>query len=1679
MSDESMAVSSQSEPPGPEEREPGSTRSSAQDLGDITAHRLPDGLQQLQQTVGYDGDTVDYYRFELREAREVRMALEPRSGEVELYLEDSAGNVLSRSMAFQSYELVVRTLLAGTYYLRVLPVGTGGSEYEFKYGVLAADAAWRPWGNEPGLAARLGTPSFAEPSYAFALSENTDGSGVRVSLGAVSAVDPNGEALHYSLAGGNESGRFAIDETSGEVFYVGSGEDYESGVGAYELTVRASDGTHTVDATVTVTVTDTPEAPVFGASSYAFELVENTDGGETRIALGTVRAVDPEGDTVRYALVGGNDSGLFAIDEASGELFYVGPGEDYESGAGPYELTVRASDGTHTVDATVTVTVTVTDAPEAPEFSETSYAFELAENTDGSEARIALGTVQAVDPDGRDTLRYALVGGNDSGLFAIDAASGELFYVGPGEDYESVTGPYELTVRASDGAQTVDAPVTVAVTDVRGDSEAPDGDLPADRTTDAVVRVDEGPMRSDIESTRDVDWFAVDLVGGRTYQFDQRGRSSGDGTLLDPFLLGLFDSVGAYIQGTTAPDGGIRYDSRLEFTAPRDGRYYIAAAGNGYEESGTGTYELEVRTVPVPVFGASSYAFELAENADGSDARVSLGAVQAVDPDGGTLRYRLVGGNVSGLFSIDASSGEIYYVGTGEDFESEVASHRLTVRASDGTYTADATVTVTVTDAPEAPAFTQSSYAFELAENTDGGETRIALGTVQAADPDGDTLRYTLVGGNDSGLFAIDEASGEIFYVGSGEDFESGAGPYELTVRASDGTHTVDNIVTVTVADEAEAPAFEESRYGLVLPDEVDGSTNRVLLGRVQATDPDGDSVSYSLVGGNESGLFGIDEASGEVFYVGSQSDLQGGAGSFELTVRASDGTHTVDAVAIVTVIESDSGSEKPPTRQGESEPTEEDLPTERSTRGEVLVDAEPVQGALLSQSDRDWFAVTLAAGRTYVFSLESEVPNGGTTPVIRGLRDSNGNVVPGIQDGTEVRYSTDADASEAVYYVEIGGEGNFDQTAKASHGLVALSAGLEPRSGNIYVVCNYWLWANDITETTDVEDDYPAGRDTTATVAVGSSANGEIERSGDRDWFAVTLEAGKSYRIELEGRSTSAGTLWDPYIRGVHDTNGNLVAGTTDDDKGVGWNSRLHFDPDATATYYIAAGAYGGHTGTYRMSVWEVNDDDFPADTDTTATVAAGSPATGVIERPGERDWFAVTLEAGTRYRIDLEGRFTSAGTLSDPHLEGIHDENGNPIPGTTNDNGGLGYNSRLYFRPEASGIHYIAAGASRNHTGTYRLSVTEVGDDDHPAGTDTTATVAVGGMAVGDIEQPGDEDWFAVTLEAGKFYRIDLKGASTTSGTLQNPYLRGVHDASGEPIPGANDDNGGFIGNSRLYFHADTTGIHYIAAGAARGYTGTYRVFVSEIMDDYPAGTGTTATVAVGGAATGKIHYPGDYDWFAVTLDAGKSYHIDLEGWNTSAGSLWNPYIHRIYDANGNPIPGTTNDDGGHFFNSRLLFEPETTGTYYVAAGSRPMRSITGVDLTGTYRLSVREMIDDHPAGTDTSATVAVGGTTTGDIERPYDRDWFAVTLEAGKSYRIDLEGSDTSAGTLRDPYLRGIHDADGNRISGTSNNDGGVGDNSRTRFEPDATGTYYIAAGAYLDGTGTYELSVEEVL
>ncbi len=527
---------------------------------------------------------------------------------------------------------------------------------------------------------------------------------------------------------------------------------------------------------------------------------------------------------------------------------------------------------------------------------------------------------------------------------------------------------------------------------------------------------------------------------------------------------------------------------------------------------------------------------------------------------------------------------------------------------------------------------------------------------------------------------------------------------------------------------------------------------------------------------------------------------------------------------------------------------------------------------------------------------------------------------------------------------------------------------------------------------------------------------------------------------------------------------------------------------------------------GAVPAAVKAADDDDYAANTSTTGTVVVGGSQTGEIESHGDVDWIRVTLVGGTRYVIDYDGSANGQGTLSDPYFRGVYDSNGNLISGTTDSSGGLGLNSRIDFTPGSSGTYFLGLGnGAPSLTGTYRVSVTEfdeyvaeviVPGDDYEDDITTTGSVSVGGSVVGHFQEARgssdtdwirttiesirtyvDHDWFRVTFDAGKTYRVHIKGSWTDHGTLRDTRIAGIYDSNGNLIAGTVDDNSGIDKEARTIFTAPTTGTHYISA--TRGEfpfpaqsSGTYTVKVVEIGDDdYAANTSTTGSVTVDGSTTGTIERLGDLDWFAVTLEGYATYRFDLEGIGEDWPLLEGKFIRGIYDSNGNLFGGTytpeSRDD-----EVRAVFAPEQGGTYYVAVGAG--ETFFG---TGKYRLSATKFIPEVSDWLDTQGRVGVGSYVAGAIEKASDRDWFRVTLEAGTTYQIDLEGSPTNQGTLSDPYLHGVYDAEGDLIWNTSDADSGVSVNSRVTFTPDTDGTYYVAAGALFGLTGTYRLSVRE--
>lgn len=401
----------------------------------------------------------------------------------------------------------------------------------------------------------------------------------------------------------------------------------------------------------------------------------------------------------------------------------------------------------------------------------------------------------------------------------------------------------------------------------------------------------------------------------------------------------------------------------------------------------------------------------------------------------------------------------------------------------------------------------------------------------------------------------------------------------------------------------------------------------------------------------------------------------------------------------------------------------------------------------------------------------------------------------------------------------------------------------------------------------------------------------------------------------------------------------------------------------------------------------------------------------TGTIERSGDQDWFAAELQAGRLYRIDLEGRVTSAGTISDAYFRGVYSATGGSL-GFADDDGGVGANSLSYFTPTADGLHFLAAGGYSSTTGTYRLSLTELRDD-FTADSSTTGRVTLGGSASGNILPGADQDWFAVTLAAGEVYRATLTGVGTAP--LTYGRLRLV-DADGDLVSDSAYDLRRTI--TRTEFTAPDDGTYYLrveATYSGTAYAGDYSVSLAQLATlsgtagadwlSVPATVGTSLAAIRGGTGVDMMSFSGFGQGVTVNL------HTDR------ASSLGGALAFDLVMDSIEHVTGTAHGD-----------------TFYGSDRSEKLRGLGGRDTF--YGSDGERDTIDGGASNDTliytASTAAV-----------------SVSLLRGRGWGGDAEGDRISGienvtGSLFDDMIWG--DAGNNNLSGGNGNDtiaGGGGD------------------------------------
>ncbi|XP_064628041.1 protocadherin Fat 4-like [Lineus longissimus] len=708
------------------------------------------------------------------------------------------------------------------------------------------------------------TPQFYPSlTYVFKLVENAT---IDTTVGQVYAndTDLNSNAkVKYALvfASNNGSYIFAVDADTGRVYTINTLTDPY--FAEYRLTISATDQPQETterrsnSCLVIVDVENlNNHPPKFINEPYLAKISESATKGTIVIQLTVTDMDGPAG--LKYRIVNGDPDNKFNITLYGAVIVQNQLDRDNVSS---YSLTVQVADDSY--KTTSTLDVTVIDANDnAPKFTQSIYKFSIKEE---QPAGLIAGTVTATDADegSNAKIEYRFNTKWAQNFFSIDPSSGEIKTTVDTLDREKLQN-YEFLVVAQDQGEpnTLSGIATVIVS-----LEDINDNAPKFEKSKFEVTIQENTIPKNFLTIK-----MVDLDDG-AYQHVQFTISSGNAFLFE--VTNIDNTTGAV---------SARREISLAFNAPKSYTLNISAsnvrplegklAGQSGESSAIVVIYVEDINDNIPVFTQNVYTFEITEDLPVDQ---SFGSVIAIDSDvtssNRKIHYWISGGADSQIFRIDGTSGELFlHESLDRDppknntyFELEVTVSDLVAITNGTVINITAIVKVDVKDVNDnAPVFSQASYVATVNESL-SMTTEINLG-ISASDIDqgvNGEFYYLLQGTNIP--FTIDQQTG-LLKLNSLLDYEKGGKQYNFKVLAQDRgnpiqTGTADISITVLNLND-NPPQFKQTSYIFNISEALPGGT---LVGRVEATDLDGNSIGYKLDNSVPAGVFTIDSIDGDI----------------------------------------------------------------------------------------------------------------------------------------------------------------------------------------------------------------------------------------------------------------------------------------------------------------------------------------------------------------------------------------------------------------------------------------------------------------------------------------------------------------------------------------------------------------------------------------------------------------------------------------------------------------------------------------------------------------------------------------------------------------------------------------------------------------------------------------------
>ncbi len=650
-------------------------------------------------------------------------------------------------------------------------------------------------------------------------------------------------------------------------------------------------------------------APVENDADYINRAPLVTDqviaSNEDEAVTGQIIADDIENDALTFTLTTPPLNGALVLDSVTGQFTFT-PNANY-NGPDSFVVTVTDSRGNSTNTSITLDIAPVNDAPTTNDINLTT-----------DEDVPVNGQIVAQDIEG-DTLTYVVSGVPANGSVTLDPATGAFVFT-PNANYN---GSDSFVVTVSDGnGGTATSTVTIGVTPVNDVPVSNDQSL----VTDEDVPVSGQVVASDIDG--DTLGYTVSgsptngtvtlnpATGGFIYTPNANYNGS------DSFVVTISDGNGGTTSSTVTiginpvNDAPVSNDQNL--TTPED----TAITGQitatdvdgdtlGYAVSGlptNGTVTLNpatggfVYTPDSNYNGSDSFVVTISDGNGGTTtSRVNIGVtpvndaptsgnvnlttpedtpingqIFVSDVDGDTLSYGISGSPANGSVTLNPATGSFTYTPNA----SYNGSDSFVVTVSDGNGgTTTSLVSIGVTPVNDVP------IAGNLNLTTD--EDVPVNGAISASDPDGDTLSYTVTGSPANGTVVLNPATGTFTYTPNA----GYGGSDSFVVSVSDGNGGVaTSTVTIGVNTLNDAPVVGNQN---LTTDE-----NVAIPGTVGGSDPDGDTISYSLLSAPNNGVLTLNIVTGNFTYTPNSGYV--GSDSFSVTLSDGKGGTTDSVITIV-----------------------------------------------------------------------------------------------------------------------------------------------------------------------------------------------------------------------------------------------------------------------------------------------------------------------------------------------------------------------------------------------------------------------------------------------------------------------------------------------------------------------------------------------------------------------------------------------------------------------------------------------------------------------------------------------------------------------------------------------------------------------------------------------------------